>query len=172
MTACKADNDPTAKEFIRDLRQQVVGQGELIDTPFGAKPLLYCDHTASGRSLHSIEQLIAREVLPHYANTHSEASHTGRRTGQFREWARQRIKDVINAVRPSSMPLNSQTSPEVTNPKTLTKAKKVPNMDFALKVYRDFLKNLLLSSNGLRKAILRIPLIIAICKLNFDNVNG
>ena len=74
-----------------------MGQGELIDTPFGAKPLLYCDHTASGRSLHSIEQLIAREVLPHYANTHSEASHTGRRTGQFREWARQRIKDVINA---------------------------------------------------------------------------
>jgi selenocysteine lyase/cysteine desulfurase len=36
-------------------------------------------------------------VLPHYANTHSEASHTGRRTGQLREWARQTIKDVINA---------------------------------------------------------------------------
>jgi selenocysteine lyase/cysteine desulfurase len=97
MTAYKADNDPTAREFIRDLRQQVVGQGQLIDTPFGGKPLLYCDHTASGRSLHSIEQIIAREVLPHYANTHSEASHTGRRTGQLREWARQSIKDVINA---------------------------------------------------------------------------
>jgi selenocysteine lyase/cysteine desulfurase len=36
-------------------------------------------------------------VLPHYANTHSEASHTGRHTGQLREWARQTIKDVINA---------------------------------------------------------------------------
>lgn len=97
MAACKTDHDLTANTFIADLRHQVVGEGELIDTPFGAKPLLYCDHTASGRSLHSIERLIAREVLPHYANTHSEASHTGRRTGQLREWARQSIKEVINA---------------------------------------------------------------------------
>ena len=97
MTAYQADKDLAATAFINDLRQQVVGRGELIDTPFGAKPLLYCDHTASGRSLHSIEQLISRKVLPHYANTHSEASHTGRHTGRLREWARQSIKEVINA---------------------------------------------------------------------------
>lgn len=97
MTAYQADKNLAATAFINDLRQQVVGRGELIDTPFGAKPLLYCDHTASGRSLHSIEQLISREVLPHYANTHSEASHTGRHTGRLREWARQSIKEVINA---------------------------------------------------------------------------
>jgi len=97
MTAFQADKDLTATAFINDLRQQVVGRDELIDTPFGTKPLLYCDHTASGRSLHSIEQLITREVLPHYANTHSEASHTGRHTGRLRDWARQSIKEVINA---------------------------------------------------------------------------
>ena len=97
MTAYQADKDLTATAFINDLRQQVVGRDELINTPFGIKPLLYCDHTASGRSLHSIEQLITREVLPHYANTHSEASHTGRHTGRLREWARQSIKEVINA---------------------------------------------------------------------------
>ena len=97
MTAYQADKDLTVTAFITDLRQQVVGRNELIDTPFGTKPLLYCDHTASGRSLHSIEQLITHEVLPHYANTHSEASHTGRHTGRLREWARQSIKEVINA---------------------------------------------------------------------------
>ena len=85
------------EQLIDTLRQQVIGRDTTIQTPFGERPLLYCDHTASGRSLASIESAIARDVLPHYANTHSEASHTGRHTGQLRGWARQTIKDVINA---------------------------------------------------------------------------
>ena len=88
-------SDP--EQLVGRLREQVIGRDTTIHTPFGERPLLYCDHTASGRSLASIEDAIAREVLPHYANTHSEASHTGRHTGQLREWARQTIKDVINA---------------------------------------------------------------------------
>ena len=88
-------NDP--EQLVGRLREQVIGRNTTLHTPFGERPLLYCDHTASGRSLASIEDAIAREVLPHYANTHSEASHTGRHTGQLREWARQTIKDVINA---------------------------------------------------------------------------
>ena len=88
-------SDP--EQLVDTLRQQVIGRDTTLQTPFGELPLIYCDHTASGRSLTSIENAIAREVLPHYANTHSEASHTGRHTGQLREWARQTIKDVINA---------------------------------------------------------------------------
>ena len=85
------------EQLIDTLRQQVIGRDTTLQTPFGERPLIYCDHTASGRSLTSIENAITRDVLPHYANTHSEASHTGRHTGQLREWARQTIKDVINA---------------------------------------------------------------------------
>jgi len=85
------------EQLIDTLRQQVIGQYTTIQTPFGERPLVYCDHTASGRSLTSIENAIARDVLPHYANTHSETSHNGRHTGQLREWARQTIKNVINA---------------------------------------------------------------------------
>ncbi len=85
------------EQLIDILRQQVIGRDTTIRTAFGERPLLYCDHTASGRSLASIESAIARDVLPHYANTHSEASYTGRHTGQLRGWARQTIKDVINA---------------------------------------------------------------------------
>lgn len=85
------------EQLIDTLRQQLIGRDATLQTPFGERPLIYCDHTASGRSLTSIENAIARDVLPHYANTHSEASHTGRHTGQLREWARQTIKDVINA---------------------------------------------------------------------------
>ena len=84
-------------QLIDTLRQQVIGRDTTIQTPFGERPLIYCDHTASGRSLTSIENAITRDVLPHYANTHSEASHTGRHTGQLREWARQTVKKVINA---------------------------------------------------------------------------
>ena len=84
-------------QLIDTLRQQIIGRDTTLQTPFGERPLIYCDHTASGRSLTSIENAITRDVLPHYANTHSEASHTGRHTGQLREWARQTVKEVINA---------------------------------------------------------------------------
>ena len=99
MTAMKNryDTAESQPDLINHLRQQVIGRGTHIPTPYGSKPLVYCDHTASGRGLASIEKVISRDVLPHYANTHSEASHTGRHTGQLRKWARQTIKEVINA---------------------------------------------------------------------------
>jgi selenocysteine lyase/cysteine desulfurase len=91
------DTAESQPDLINQLRQQIIGRETPIQTPYGSKPLVYCDHTASGRGLASIEKVISRDVLPHYANTHSEASHTGRHTGQLREWARQTIKEVINA---------------------------------------------------------------------------
>ena len=91
------DTAESQPDLIDHLRQQVIGRETPIQTPYGSKPLVYCDHTASGRGLALIEEVITRDVLPHYANTHSAASHTGRHTGQLREWARQTIKEVINA---------------------------------------------------------------------------
>lgn len=85
------------EDQIKALRELVIGRNTQISTPYGDRTLVYCDHTASGRGLTSIENTISQEVLPHYANTHSEASHTGRHTGQLRDWARQTIKEVINA---------------------------------------------------------------------------
>jgi selenocysteine lyase/cysteine desulfurase len=92
-------HDPleTGPDLVESLRQQIIGREAAIQTPYGSRPLVYCDHTASGRGLASIENVMTQEVLPYYANTHSEASHTGRHTGQLREWARQTIKEVINA---------------------------------------------------------------------------
>ena len=74
--------------LIEQIRQSVIGEGQLIPTPFGLKPLIYSDYTASGRSLTFIEDYITDNVLPFYANTHSEASATGRQTTAFREQAR------------------------------------------------------------------------------------
>ena len=48
----------------------------------------YADYTASGRSLAFIEDFIQSEVMPLYANTHTESSGTGLQTTRFREDAR------------------------------------------------------------------------------------
>lgn len=78
------------------IRQSVIGEGLPITTPFGERPLIYADYTASGRSLQFIEEAIAQRVLPYYANTHSESSYTGRQSTVFREQAREAIHRALN----------------------------------------------------------------------------
>ena len=83
--------------LIKKISTSVIGQNQLIKTPFGDKPLIYADYTASGRSLRFIEDYIANSVLPFYANTHTETSITGAQTTRLREEARDIIKQAINA---------------------------------------------------------------------------
>ncbi|MFS1525747.1 aminotransferase class V-fold PLP-dependent enzyme [Microbulbifer sp. 2304DJ12-6] len=83
--------------LIKRIRDSVIGDMQPIDTPFGPKPLIYADYTASGRSLTFIEDAIRQWVLPYYANTHSETSYTGAQTTALREEAREEIRRTINA---------------------------------------------------------------------------
>lgn len=73
------------------LAQGVIGEGALIPGPFGEKPLIYADYVASGRALRQIEGFVMDEVLPWYANSHTEASYCGAAMTRLRGAARATI---------------------------------------------------------------------------------
>eukprot|EP01134_Creolimax_fragrantissima_P000602 CFRG0602T1 len=79
------------KDILAHIRESLVGKGTLINGPFGPRLLTYCDYVASGRSLTFIEEYINKQVLPMYANTHTESSATGYWAGSLREQARETI---------------------------------------------------------------------------------
>ena len=84
--------------LIQKIRDSIIGDHAPIVTPFGSRPLIYADYTASGRSLCFIEDFIRDAVLPYYANTHSETSFTGAQTTALREQAREIIRQAVNGT--------------------------------------------------------------------------
>lgn len=79
------------------IRENIIGNDTVIDGPFGPRRLMYADYVASARAYGPIEDNIRQYVLPLYANTHTEASATGRQSTAFREQARAIIARSINA---------------------------------------------------------------------------
>jgi selenocysteine lyase/cysteine desulfurase len=84
--------------LVRTVRESVIGRDDLLEGPFGLRPVIYADYTASGRSLSFIETFLDEVVRPLYANTHTESSGTGRQTTQWREEARQLVADAVGAT--------------------------------------------------------------------------
>ena len=84
-------------DLIEKVRESVIGKDTAVETPFGLRRVTYADYTASGRSLSFIEDFIREQVLPLYANTHTETSGTGLQTTRFREEAREIIRECVGA---------------------------------------------------------------------------
>jgi selenocysteine lyase/cysteine desulfurase len=85
--------------LVETVRESVIGKDTAVETPFGLRRVTYADYTASGRSLTMIEDFIREQVLPLYANTHTETSGTGLQTTRFREEARDIIRGAVGATR-------------------------------------------------------------------------
>ena len=87
----------TTTHAVRDLSAGLIGEGRLIPGPEGDVPLIYADNVASGRALTQVEDFIRDEVLPFYANTHTDASFCGAHTTALREAARAEIARITKA---------------------------------------------------------------------------
>jgi len=68
-----------------------------LSTPFGPRPLLYCDWAASGRPLAPLDAHLASTLLPLYGNAHSQGSAVGRHSAAFWAEARDAVAAALGA---------------------------------------------------------------------------
>lgn len=87
--------DEAATALVRRIRESVIGDDQVMVGPFGPRRVTYADYTASGRAVAFIEDFIRDQVLPCYANTHTESSGTGLQTTRLREDARRIVHEAV-----------------------------------------------------------------------------
>lgn len=67
----------TLESFFHRFREQIIGNQQEFESPYGKKRILYADWTASGRLYRHIEEVLMEQFGPFVANTHTETNVTG-----------------------------------------------------------------------------------------------
>ncbi|MDY0017533.1 MAG: aminotransferase class V-fold PLP-dependent enzyme [Candidatus Delongbacteria bacterium] len=80
-------------DYIKD---QIVGNDSVFETPFGRRNLFYSDYTASGRNLKFIEEKLLN-IEKSYANTHTTDDYSGEYLTELLHGAEKKIKELVNA---------------------------------------------------------------------------
>ncbi|MBV5257329.1 aminotransferase class V-fold PLP-dependent enzyme [Synechococcus moorigangaii CMS01] len=91
-----AATDISGTQAVDALREGLTARHGMIRTPFGERPLVYADYTASGRPHRAVEdQINALHAL--LANPHTEDSATGRASNAWLKQAEAAIRRAVNA---------------------------------------------------------------------------
>ncbi|ETT54271.1 MULTISPECIES: aminotransferase class V-fold PLP-dependent enzyme [unclassified Paenibacillus] len=93
-----ADAPSSLQEHFAAFREHTVGCRHLISTPYGRKPLLYADWTASGRLYEPIERKIQESFGPYVSNPHTDSNTTGLTITLAYQEARSIIRQHVNAA--------------------------------------------------------------------------
>jgi selenocysteine lyase/cysteine desulfurase len=85
------------EDFFSAFRQHIIGNNQVFESPFGKKEIIYADWTASGRAYRPIEECIQNNIMPFVANTHTEATITGKLMSGAYEEAKRIVKTHVGA---------------------------------------------------------------------------
>ena len=87
----------TLESYFSKLRENVVGNGQTFESPFGEKEIIYADWTASGRAYRPIEECLQQQIMPFVGNTHTATTITGGLMSKAYEKAKDIVKRHVNA---------------------------------------------------------------------------
>jgi selenocysteine lyase/cysteine desulfurase len=89
---------PTLLEhYFAPFRENAIGHGHTFCFPSGQKEIIYADWTASGRGYSPIENFLRNEIIPFFANTHTQTTTTGTLMTEGYEAAKAIVKGHVHA---------------------------------------------------------------------------
>ena len=83
--------------YFEPFRANTIGRGQMFCFPAGEKEIVYADWTASGRGYRPIENCLQNEVVPFFANTHTQTTITGTLMTMAYEEAKAIVKEHVHA---------------------------------------------------------------------------
>ncbi|MCX6155289.1 MAG: aminotransferase class V-fold PLP-dependent enzyme [Candidatus Kapabacteria bacterium] len=87
----------TNEQYFKQFRDEIIGIDQTFDSPYGLKKIIYADWTASGRMYKPIEDVFMQNVYGFVANTHTEATVSGKTMTLAYHEAHKIIKKHVNA---------------------------------------------------------------------------
>jgi selenocysteine lyase/cysteine desulfurase len=85
------------EDYFSGYRDGIIGIDQTFRSPFGEKKIIYADWTASGRLFKPLEEKLIEQFFPFVANTHTEATKTGKTMTIAYHLAHEIIKKHVNA---------------------------------------------------------------------------
>jgi len=85
------------EHYFEPFKENTIGFSQTFSFPSGQKEIIYADWTASGRGYQPIESCLQNEVIPFFANTHTQTTTTGTLMTKAYEEAKAVIKEHVHA---------------------------------------------------------------------------